>query len=187
MMSEARMKPLEAPFEAVIEAAFETIMPKGMAPLNIFKTLAKHPELFRHQMALGGILLYKGVLDRVERELILHRTCALCGSEYEWGVHVTGFARPLGFSEEKIRATVLGSWDDPVWDARESVLIRFADELHETSTISDELWELVREGWSEAQLLEMIAIVGNYHGISYFTNALRMDLEESGARFPKEG
>ena len=184
-MSNARMKPLVAPFEDSIQAAFDKIMPEGMEPLNLFKTKAKHPELFSYQMALGGILLYKGVLDRVERELILHRTCALCGSEYEWGVHVNAFARPLGISEEKIRATVLGAWDDPVWNERESLLIRFADEIHETYTISDELWESLNGGWSEAEILEMLAIAGNYHAISFMTNALRIDLEDTGERFPE--
>lgn len=184
-MSTPRMRPLEAPYDEAIQQAFDKIMPQGMEPLNIFKTKAKHPELFQYQMALGGVLLYKGELDRVDREFILHRTCARCGSEYEWGVHVNAFARPLGISEEKIRATVLSGWDDPVWSERESILIRFADELHDTSTISDELWGLVAADWTERQILEMISIAGNYHGISYLTNALRIDLEQTAERFPK--
>jgi alkylhydroperoxidase family enzyme len=156
---------------------FDKLMPKGMEPLNIFKTKAKHPVLFNQQMTLGGILLYKGELDRVERELILHRTCARCGSKYEWGVHVNAFARPLKISEEKIAGTLTAAWDDPVWSERESTLIRMTDELHDTNTVSDECWAPLSEGWTEKKIIEMIAIVGNYHGIAYITNALRIDLE----------
>ena len=144
-MNTPRIKPLEAPFEDSIQQAFDRIMPPGTEPLNIFKTMAKHRTVFDKQMALGGILLYKGELDRVERELILHRTCARCGSEYEWGVHVNAFARPLGFSEEKIRATVTAAWNDPIWTERESLLVRLADELHDSSTVTDELWASLAE------------------------------------------
>jgi len=178
-MTAPRIAPLEAPYDEDTQALFEKLMRSKREPLNIFKTKAKHPELFPYQMAMGGILLYKGVLDRVERELVLHRTCARCGSKYEWGVHVAAFARPLGISEEKIRGTITAYWDDPIWSERESALIRFVDELHDTATISDALWAQLAEGWSEKEIIELIAIVGNYHGISFFTNALQIDIEDS--------
>ncbi len=184
-MNTPRIEAMEAPFEDDLQKTFDRLMPAGMKPLIIFKTMAKHRLLFDHQMALGGVVLYKGTLDRIERELILHRTCARCGSEYEWGVHVNAFARPLGISEEKIRGTVTADWNDPVWTERESILIRLADELHDTATVSDELWAMLSEGWSEMEILEMIAVCGNYHGVSFLTNAVKMNLEANGERFPK--
>lgn len=183
-MTTPRIETLKAPYDDDTQKLFDSIMPEGMEPLNIFKTMAIHPAMFAKQMATGGFLLYNGDLDREDRELILHRTCARCGSEYEWGVHVNAFARPLGFSEEKIRATVTAASDDPVWSLRESLLIRVADELHDTSTISEDLWNSIKDGWSKTQILEMIAIAGNYHGVSYLTNALKIDLEETAERFP---
>jgi len=176
-MSTPRMKPLEAPYDDDTQKIFRKLMPEGMEPLNIFKTKAKHPKLFGPQMTVGGILLYGGELDRVERELLLHRTCARCGSKYEWGVHVNAFARRLAIPEEKIAGTISAAWDDPMWSDRESVVIRVADELHDTATLSDECWAALSEGWSEQQIIEMIAIAGNYHGISFLTNALRIELE----------
>ena len=47
-MSNARMKPLEAPFDDSIKTAFDKIMREGMEPLNLFKTKVKHPELFSY-------------------------------------------------------------------------------------------------------------------------------------------
>lgn len=182
-MNTPRITPLEPPYDPEIQETFDRIM-RGRPPLNIFRTKALHPDLFKYQMALGGFMLYKGQLAPQDRELVLHRTCVRCRSEYEWGVHVTAFARPLGFSEEKIRATVTAQWDDPVWSERESILIRLADELHDTATLSDELWDLIQAGWTVPQILEMIAIAGNYHGISFLTNALRIGLEDTAERFP---
>jgi alkylhydroperoxidase family enzyme len=131
-----------------------------------------------------------GVLDRGpveirDRELVIHRTTARCRSEYEWGVHVNAFAGPLGFSEEMIRGTVAASADDPLWAPVQRALIRLCDELHETSSISDELWEELCQHFSSDQLIELIYTVGIYHTVSYLTNGLRIELEEFGERFPQ--
>jgi alkylhydroperoxidase family enzyme len=131
-----------------------------------------------------------GVLDRGpvairDRELVIHRTTARCRSEYEWGVHVNAFARPLGCAEEWIRGTVAASADDPLWSPAQSALIRLCDELCETSSISDELWEELCTHFTADQLIELIYTVGVYHTVSYLTNGLRIDLEEFGERFPE--
>ena len=183
-MSSPRIQPINPPYTTEIQEAFKKIMPPGMEPLNIFRTFAHNPDILKRQMALGAYLLNHGTVDARDREILIHRTCARCGSEYEWGVHVTAFARPLGFSEEKIHATVLADADDAVWSERESLLVRLVDELHEASTVSDELWTLLSEQWTDAQLVELVCIVGMYHAVSFMTNALGIELEPTGARFP---
>jgi alkylhydroperoxidase family enzyme len=131
-----------------------------------------------------------GVLDRGpveirDREIVIHRTTARCSSEYEWGVHVNAFARPLGLSEEIIRATVTASWNDPIWSASQSALVRLCDELHESSSVSDELWNELEKHFSHEQILELIYTAGVYHTVSFLTNGLRIELEEFGQRFPR--
>jgi alkylhydroperoxidase family enzyme len=58
------------------------------------------------------------------------------------------------------------------------------NELHDTARGGEALWQELRAGWSEAQLIELIALVGFYRLISFTTNALRIPLEPCGARFP---
>ena len=41
----------------------------------------------------AGSLLDRGPLSLREREIVIDRTCALTGCEYEWGVHVALFAK----------------------------------------------------------------------------------------------
>lgn len=48
------------------------------------------------------------------REVLIHRTCALRGAEYEWGVHAVGFGKPLGLTDDQLASTVDGDADDPV-------------------------------------------------------------------------
>jgi len=90
----------------------------------------------------------------------------------------------LGFTDEQLHSTVHGSADDPCWDADQSAVFRLSDELHETGTLSDELWESLAARFDEAQILELIATAGWYHLIGYICNGARIDLEDWAARFP---
>ena len=183
-MNAPRIAPLSPPYSDEIQDAFSKIMPPGQPPLNIFRTYARHPLMLKRVMHLGAALLGQGSLPAREREIVLHRTCARCGSAYEWGVHVTAFARPLGFTDAQIRATAVGTADDPAWAPREQLLIRAADELHDTSTISGALWDRLAKEWNEHQLIEIICVAGLYHAISFMTNACGIEGEAFGEPFP---
>jgi alkylhydroperoxidase family enzyme len=58
------------------------------------------------------------------------------------------------------------------------------DELHATSEISDELWEALRDQWSDEQLIELLILAGWYRTISYVINAARLEPEPWAARLP---
>ncbi len=186
----ARIAPLEPPYDADTEAALSKWMPPGspMEPLRLFRTLVVHDTLASRMRPLGAGILGSTVRVPAQlRELMIHRTCALSGAEYEWGVHVIGFGRPLGLSEEQLHATVHGSFDDPCWDAEQSSVFRLADELHETSTVSEELWQSLASRFDAPQILELLVTCGWYHLISYVCNGLQVEPEEWAARFPPQG
>ena len=165
-----------------MQKLFDLVMPAGVEPLMLFRVLAASPRVFPRFMRAG--VLDRGPVDIRDRELVIHRTTARCSSEYEWGVHVAAFARPLGLSEEWIRATRTASAADPLWSDRERVLVRLCDELHETATVSESLWQDLRRTFEPDQLLELIYTVGLYHAVSYLTNALALPHEPNAPRFP---
>ncbi len=177
-----RIAAVEPPFAPDVKDALERIMPPGVQPLTLFTTVARNPRVFLRMMA-GG-LLDKGSITLREREIMIDRTCARCGSEYEWGVHAFMFGEKAGLMPEHLAATVLGSATEPVWSTRDRLILRTADELHETSSISDGLWAGLRAEFGEEQILELVALAGFYRTISYLTNALQIPLESYAARFP---
>ena len=182
MTGEARIAPAKPPFEGEIKATLERIMPPGVPPLLLFTTLARNPRVFQRFMA-GG-LLDKGSITLKEREIVIDRTTARCGSEYEWGVHVAFFAERAELSPDQIKATVRGDAKADIWSERERLILRLVDALHDSATVDDALWtELARE-FSDEQLLEMIVLTGFYHTVSFLTNALRLPLESYAAKFP---
>lgn len=177
-----RIPPLEKPFPEEVADDLAAMMPAGVDPIALFRTLARSPRILRKVRA--GNLLDRGPLDRRERELVILRTTARCGSEYEWGVHASIFARRYGLSEDAVAGSVSADADAPCWDDRQRVLVRLVDELHETASLSEPLWQELAKGWSPEQILELLALAGCYRTIAYFTNALGVPLEPAAERFP---
>jgi 4-carboxymuconolactone decarboxylase len=186
-MMTPRIAPIEPPYTPDLEAALMKWMPPGAAvePLRLFRTFGVHEELMSRGFPLGaGILGRAARVPPPLREVMIHRTCALNGCEYEWGVHVVAFGRPLGFSDDQVRSTVHGSWNDECWDAEQSAVFRLADELHETGTVSDELWKGLSTRFDAPQILELLVTAGWYHAISYVCNGAGVEHEDWAERFP---
>ncbi|MFZ6655354.1 carboxymuconolactone decarboxylase family protein [Undibacterium sp. TJN19] len=111
------------------------------------------------------------------------RTCARCGSEYEWGVHVTLFADKAGLSKADITATLQDVDDASAMPASELSMLKAVDQLHDDSQIDDAAWAELAQHFTSAQIVEIITLTGSYHTISFTTNALKIELEDFAARF----
>lgn len=179
-----RLQPLEPPYPDDVGETLKRMVPPGLDPIILFRTLAHHPVLLDKLRTTGAYLLNHGAIDPIDREILIDRTTANRGSEYEWGVHVALFANAVGLTEEQVASTVLGGPDDACWNDRQALLIRLCDEICETNSVSDGLWAQLSEHYTPLQLIECVTLVGQYTYISYLTNALRLDLEDYGARFP---
>lgn len=184
--TEPRIAPLEPPYQQELEEMLKKWMPPGspLEPLALFRTLAIHDELASRMRPLGAGILGHGRVEPRDREIIIHRTCARTGAEYEWGVHVIAFGKALGLSDEQIAATVQGTPDDPAWSEQDALLIRLADELNDTCSVSDALWTALAERFNADQLLELVITAGWYRLLSYVINATRVAREPWAARFP---
>jgi alkylhydroperoxidase family enzyme len=179
----ARLDPAEPPYEADVQAALDGVM-RGSPPLLLFKVLARDPRLFRK--FFSGGLLDRGHLTLREREVMICRTTALCGSEYEWGVHIAAFGERAGFSVGQVRSLARGRCPDVGWSDREMLLLRLCETLHARCTVDDCLWQALREHFSEEAVLEMLMLAGFYRTVSYLTNALDLPMEPGASRFPAE-
>lgn len=177
-----RIAPAEPPYHPDIAARFDALMPPGIPPLVLFRTLARDKRLIERFM--GGGLLDKGHLGLRQREIVIDRVTARCGSEYEWGVHVTFFAKRAGLDAAEQRSLVRGGPDDACWSDEDGLLIRLCDALHERCDVDDALWDALRARFSEEAMLELLLLAGFYRTVSYLTNALRLPLEPYAARFP---
>src|SRR5206468_4585645 len=149
--STPRIAPLQPPYAPDIAGQFDRIM-RGAPPLVLFRVMAGNARAWEKFRA--GSLLDRGPLSLREREIVIDRTCARTGCEYEWGVHVTTFAEAAHLTEEQVRATVLGNADAACWSEAERVLIATVDALHDRATLDDAEFKALSAHYEDAKVFE---------------------------------
>lgn len=174
-MTRPRIAPLDPPYDPAVQSAFDAVMPPGVPPLKLFRTVGRNPRVLQRMIA-GG-LLDRGSIALRQRELLILRSTALCGAEYEWDVHVAAFNGKAGFAPEQLADTCREHADPALWTEDERALIALADALHRQAGIDDALWERLRESFREDQIIECIMLCGLYHAVSFLVNGLRIELE----------
>src|SRR6266516_6958962 len=177
-----RVAPIGPPYPPETQAEFDKLM-SGAPPLLLFRTVACNPRVLQRMMASS--LLDRGSISLRSRELMILRTCARCGAEYEWGVHVATFGAKAAWTQEQIHSTARGGPQDACWSEEERSVIRLADQLHATSGVSEELWQETSSAFPPEQLIELVMLAGLYHAVSFMVNAFGVQQEESTPRFPE--
>ncbi len=180
-----RISPVAPPYDAAVAEQLESMMPPGVPPILLFRTLAEHLPMARAMHAWGSYELSKRLsLSMRDREIVIDRTCARCGCEYEWGVHVAYFADHVGLTGEQIASLTHGGATDACWqDERDRLLVEAVDSLHETARIPDGLWGRLATIFDEAELLDLLLLTGWYHAISFAANGAEVELEDGAPRF----
>jgi alkylhydroperoxidase family enzyme len=143
--------------------------------LHIFRTLVRHPSLYRRWSPFGGELLQRGLLPGRDRELVILRTAWRCGSAYEWGQHVA-LARRAGLSGEEIRRVAAGP-EAAGWSAEDATLLSAVDELQEEHRIGDETWDRLAGRFGERELIELTVLAGHYALLAGVLNSLDVQPE----------
>ena len=180
-MISPRIAPAQRPFSEAIQRRLEKIMGPGHEPLVLFTTLARDERLF--ERFTGGGLLDRGHLTLRQREIVIDRVTANCGSEYEWGVHITMFAEKAKLTARQIVSIQCGVPQDDCWDPADALLIQLCDALQANSDVDDVLWNELTKHFDSEAMLELLLLAGFYRTVSYLTNALRLPLEPWAARF----
>jgi glyoxylase-like metal-dependent hydrolase (beta-lactamase superfamily II)/alkylhydroperoxidase family enzyme len=139
-------------------------------PLNVFTTLVRNPDLFRAWAPLAEHL-NNGTLPARDRELAILRTAVRCASAYEWAQH-TAVAAEAGLTAEEIARCARVS-DAAGWSACDKALLDAADELHSLSTLSQPTWDTLAAHYTDAQLIELVVLIGHYHQVAFGLNAFR--------------
>jgi 4-carboxymuconolactone decarboxylase len=136
-------------------------------------TMLRHPELYRRHTELA-FQLYGGTLTPRDRELAILRTGWLCKAPYEWGEHVK-IGKRVGLTPEEIERATRGS-TAAGWSEHDRTIIRATEELLDDAMISDETWAVLARTLNEKQLIELPLVIGQYQGLAYLQNALRLRL-----------
>jgi alkylhydroperoxidase family enzyme len=178
-----RIAPLEPPHDPEAAAVLELLGP----PISLFRVWARRPGLARGIAGWGRYYLSRqSALTLRQRELVIDRTTALCGADYEWGVHVAAFAGKAGLTPGQLRslgtAGAGAAWAGACWaDPADQAVLRAVDELHATCDLADDAWDALVAAVGEDGALDVLLLAGWYHAISYTVRALRLPMEPGTA------
>ena len=152
---------------------------EGLANLNIFKMMAHNENLLGPFTRLGGIFLYKGSLDPVQREIAILRVGHLSQAGYEVQQHER-IGRELGMSDELL-AAIRSDPSNEVFTPLESTIMQFTDELVHSVRATDATFEAMRDQFSDSQVQEFTLLVGYYMMVCRFLETFGVDLEGEDA------
>lgn len=183
-----RIAPVEPPYDSALAARFARVMPPPLPPLNLYRTVARHPQLFS-MLVDGGLLsrhglAWFGTMAHGERELLILRTTARSYAAYEWQVHVHFFGKSSGLSEIQIAATAQTQPDRQLWTKRQWLLLRLADSLSDTFSVDDRLWSELAQEFTDAEVIEFVALCGLYLTVSMLANVCAVESETDVPVFP---
>lgn len=164
-------------------------MPPGVPPIGLFRTFARNLPMTRAMHSWGSYELSRDLsLSIRDREIVIDRTCARCGCEYEFGVHVAFFAERAELDLRQVASLAHGSAHDDCWtDLRDRLLILAVDALHDEADIADHLWDELAGVLSDTSLLDLLLLCGWYHAISFVARAARVALEPGAPDFVSVG
>ncbi len=151
-------------------------------PLALMTAVAQSPRAW--EKFSGASMSGKGPLDFRHREIVIDRTAAKTGNEYEWGAHITMFAGKAALTEPQVRSLFDGDAYDGNWNEAETALIAATDALLDRKKLSDAEFAALATHFDTAQVLEIVQLVGFYHSVALVVGALDLQNEAGFARFP---
>lgn len=150
--------------------------------LNIFATLARHPDLYRKWGGFGNQVLFKSTLSPRDREIAILRVGWLCQSGYEFHQHVR-IGKAAGLSDAEIERIKAGP-DAVGWTPVEATLMRAVDELHRDFFISDDTWSKLTPHYNTQQVIDLVFAVGQYTLVSMALNTFGVQVEDGAISWP---
>ncbi|MBT2187799.1 carboxymuconolactone decarboxylase family protein [Sphingobium nicotianae] len=152
-----------------------------MSPmLNIMKILMVAPDPFwRGQRALGRSAVVDTTISDQHRELLVLRVAYLSNSDYELYHHLP-LGRTAGLSNTKCDAMRTG--DFGVLDEAERALAQFVTETVLDITPADETLAGMRAHFSDAQVMEVVLIVGYYMMIARVIGVTGIGMDEAAVQ-----
>lgn len=165
-----RIAPRTLPLPPDLAERMNRLLPAGMAPPQIFLTVARHGELFK-EMVDSGLLGPTGLADRRRlapalREAIILRTCVAARCDYEFNLHEQTISRRMGLSAAQIADLHEPVPDTALWTPELLAVLRLVDGLVRRLDVDDATWADVRPHFDEAALLEITQLVGHYTGVA---------------------
>jgi len=141
--------------------------------LNVYRTMAHHPDLLRAWTALRDHVVNHTALGRERAEVVILRTGVRLGSDYEWSQHILR-ARQFGLTDRRI-AGMRGA--PGAMEPEDALLARAVDQLFDDAALSGETLSALKELVGTAGVLDLMTTVGFYSTLGFILNSFDTPLD----------
>jgi alkylhydroperoxidase family enzyme len=177
----SRIEPIDAKLQEPLKSKMAKIFPADKPSPNLYRGVARNESLFIDMIDMG-VITSTGLMDRRTippriRELLILRTCVQAGNDYEFNLHVRTISDKMGLDALETDELRKPDIDHELWPAAEAALIAMTDELVQNISLSDELFTRLSTHFSEAQLIEMVQLVGMYTMVAMMVDLIRPALD----------
>jgi alkylhydroperoxidase family enzyme len=167
-----------------VERARVLLAGRPVQTVNLRATLVVNRAVFDGMSPLYDALLQSTRVDGRDRELVILRMASRCEAKYVFAQHrING--RAAGLTGAEIVATTQPPAAAP-WSTRDHLLLDMTDELYADDCITDETWRGLHDIYSDADLIELMAIAGTYRMTGAILNSCGVQLEDGVAGWPGE-
>lgn len=139
--------------------------------LNVYRTMAHHPDLLRAWAPLRQHVVKDSALGPLRSELVILRAAHRMGSAYEWQHHVSR-ARELGMADARIRA-MRGT---PAGE--DGLIARAVDSLFDARRLPPALEAELAEAIGRPAVFDLIATVGFYSVLGFLLMTYATPVDE---------
>ena len=149
---------------------------KGAGPLNIHRTIANAPVIYRGFAGFVTALRQGAESPRADRELVILRTTQVKRGDYEFTQH-RRIALSCGLTAEQIDG--LTDWNTkPFYTDRQRLLLHFVDGMLADGTVDDPTMLEIKRIFPPKQIVELTMTSAFYTAVVQFTKAVRVEPEK---------
>ena len=173
-----RLTPLPADqWDDEVRGAFKGMLPRVRqnpeGAGTALSTLVRHPDLTKAFLGFNVYLLFRSSLPARLREVAILRVAHRRHCAYEWEHHVE-LAKAEGLTDADVEGIRWGEVADEV----DRLALTAADELDESSDLTDETWNALGEHLSDRQRMDFVFTVGAYGMLAMAFNTFGVQLEQ---------
>ena len=126
---------------------------------NIFPVINTNRRLFWAWLFFASRLMPFGRLPARTRELVILRVAFNCRSRYEFAQHLE-IAQRLGVNDQDILATTKPA--EQCAEQHLQALLLACDCVCKKQPINDQVWQTLRQHYSDKLLIELLMLIGHY-------------------------
>jgi alkylhydroperoxidase family enzyme len=162
--------------DPIVKPMFDAMKAKNAGPLNIHRTIANAPEVYKGFAGFATALRINAESPRSERELAILRTTQLKGGDYEFAQH-RRIGLSCGLTEPQVDG--LSDWKSKtVYNDRQRLILQYVDAMLANGTVDDQTMLKVKHTFSPKEIVELTMTSAFYTAVVQFSRAVRVEPEK---------